>query len=159
MKFPLAINLTPLPSPPKKNTFHTFHNSLCVSVWNQHVYYIDLDSRSGLSWNIFGCMPWGKVFRKASLASLTKEHVLRLAKSVRYNIFSHLVSFSYMGERLIPGLRRKDWILRALIVLSSKREIYLARWKLMLTSDQAKDSMAGSSMSPFQPLIYIRYLE
>ena len=66
-----------------------------------------------------------------------KEHVLRLAKSARCNIFSHLVSFSYMGERLIPGLRRKDWILRALIVLSSKREIYLAKWKLMLTSDQA----------------------
>ena len=88
-----------------------------------------------------------------------KEHVLRLAKSASCNIFSHLVSFSYKGERLISGLRRKDWILRDLIVLSSKREIYLARWKLMLTSDQAKDSMAGSSMSPFQPLIYIRYLE
>ena len=93
-----------------------------------------------------------------------KEHVLRLAKSTRCNIFSHLVSFSDTGERLIPGLRRKDWILRALIVLSSKREIYLARWKLMLTSDQAKDSVkncleGGGSISPFQPLIYIRYLE
>ena len=79
-----------------------------------------------------------EILRKASLASLMKEHVLRLAKSARCNIFSHLVSFSYKGERLISGLRRKDWILRDLIVLSSKREIYLARWKLMLTSDQAK---------------------
>ena len=54
----------------------------------------------------------------------------------------------YTGERLIPGLRRKDWILRTLLLaetrlwphkVGSRGEIYSARWKLMLISDQAKD--------------------
>ena len=40
-----------------------------------------------------------------------------LAKSARSNIFSYFVSeFGYTGERLIPGLRQKDWILRALFL-------------------------------------------
>ena len=39
--------------------------------------------------------------------------------------------------------------------VSSKDEIYSARWKLRLISDQAK---GGSSMSPFQPLVYIQDL-
>ena len=54
----------------------------------------------------------------------------------------------YAGERLIPGLRRKDWILRALLLavtslwphkVGSRVEIYSARWKLMLISEQAKN--------------------
>ena len=74
-----------------------------------------------------------------------------------------------MGKRLIPGLRRYDWILRALLFavtslwphkVGSMGEIYSARWKLMLISDQAKDFLEGGSrMSPFQPLVYIRGLE
>ena len=53
-----------------------------------------------------------------------------------------------MGERLIPGLTWKDWILRALLLavtslwrhkVGSRDEIYSARWKLTLISDQAKD--------------------
>ena len=40
--------------------------------------------------------------------------------------------------------------------VSSKDEIYSARWKLRLISDQAK---GGASMSPFQPLVYIQDLE
>ena len=40
--------------------------------------------------------------------------------------------------------------------VSSKDEIYSARWKLRLISDQAK---GGGSMSPFQPLVYIQDLE
>ena len=78
-----------------------------------------------------------------------------------------------MGERLIPGLRRKDWILRALLLavtslwphkLGSRVEIYSARWKFMLISEQAKDLVkncveGGGCMSPFQPLVYIRDLE
>ena len=88
-----------------------------------------------------------KVFRNASL-SLMKEQVPRLAKSAASNIFSYFVSFAYTGERLIPGLRRKHWILRALLLaakslwlqkVGSRGQIYLARWKLMLISDQAKD--------------------
>ena len=43
-------------------------------------------------------------------------------------------------------------------------EIYSARWKFMLISDQAKDLVkncveGGVCMSPFQPLVYIRDLE
>ena len=80
---------------------------------------------------------------------------------------------SYMCERLTPGLRRKDWILQALLLavtslwphkVGSRGEIYSARWKLMLLSDQAKDVVkncfeGGGSMSPFQPMVYIRDLE
>ena len=52
-----------------------------------------------------------KVFLKVSL-SFMKEQVSRLAKSPASNIFSYFVSeFGYTGERLIPGLRQKDWIL------------------------------------------------
>ena len=88
--------------------------------------------------------------------------------------FSYFVSFSYSDERLIPGLRRKDWILRTLLLaakslwphkVGSRDEIYSARWKLMLISDQAKDVfvknclLGGGSMPPFQPLVYIQDLE
>ena len=79
----------------------------------------------------------------------------------------------YTGERLILGLRRKDWISRALLLavtslwlhkVDSRIEIYSARWKFMLISDQAKDFVkncveGGGCMSPFQPLVYIRDLE
>ena len=89
-------------------------------------------------------------------------------------VFSCFVSFSYTDERLILGLRRKDWILGALLLaakslwphkVGSRGEIYSARWKLMLISDQAKDVfvknclLGGGSMSPFQPLVYIQDLE
>ena len=110
-----------------------------------------------------------KVFPKASL-SLMKEQVSRLAKSAAPNIFSYFASFGYTGERRIPGLRRKDWKLRALSLavtslwpqkVSSRGEIYSARWKFMLISDQVKDLVkncfeGGGCMSPFQPLVYIR---
>ena len=57
-----------------------------------------------------------KVFWRASL-SLMKEQVSRLARSAASNIFSYeFVSFGYTGERLTPGLRRKDWILQALFL-------------------------------------------
>ena len=88
-----------------------------------------------------------KVFRMSSL-SLMKEQVSRLAKSAASNIFSNFLSFGYTGVRLIPSLRRKDWILRALLLavkslwphkVGSRGEIYSARWKLMLICDQAKD--------------------
>ena len=79
----------------------------------------------------------------------------------------------YTGERLIPGSRRKDWILRALLLavtslwphkVGSKDEIYSATWKLTPISDQAKDIVKncledGDCISPFQPLVYIRDLE
>ena len=71
---------------------------------------------------IVGCLrgflaALSKVFRKASL-SLMKEQFSRLAKSAASNIFWYTISsvFGYTGERLIPGLRRKDWILRALLL-------------------------------------------
>ena len=66
---------------------------------------------------------------------------------VQYLLVFRLLS-GYTGERLIPGLRRKDWVLRALLLavtslwpqkLGSRDEIYSERWKLALISDQAKD--------------------
>ena len=70
-------------------------------------------------------------------------------------------------------MRRKDWILRALFLavtslwphnVGSRDGIYSARLKLMLISDQAKLLVkkcfeGGGSVSPFQPLVYIRDLE
>ena len=91
---------------------------------------------------------------------------------VQYLLVFRLIS-GYTGERLIPGLRRKDWILRALLLavtslwphkVGSRVEIYSARWKFMLISEQAKDLVkncveGGGCMSSFQPLLYIRDLE
>ena len=47
-----------------------------------------------------------------------KEQVSRLAKSAASNMFSYFVSFGYTWrvKDMIPGLRRKDWILRALLL-------------------------------------------
>ena len=78
-----------------------------------------------------------------------------------------------MGERLIPGLTWKDWILRALLLavtslwrhkVGSRDEIYSARWKLTLISDQAQDLVRNclegeGCMSSFQRLVCIRDLE
>ena len=103
-----------------------------------------------------------KVFRRAS-SSLMKEQFSRLGKSAASNIFSYFVSFRATG--VISGLRRKDWILRALLLaitslwrqkVGSMGEIFSARWKLLLISDQAKNLVknwfeGGGSMSPFQP--------
>ena len=84
---------------------------------------------------------------------------------VQYLLVFRLIS-GYTGERLIPGLRQKDWVLRALLLTVTSLwprsgEIYSARWKLILISDQFKDLVkncfeGGGSMSPFQPLVYIR---
>ena len=84
---------------------------------------------------------------------------------VQYLLVFRLVP-GYKGERLISGLRRKDWILCALSLavtslwpqkVGSMGEIFSARWKLLLISDQDKDLVKnwfedGGSMSPFQPL-------
>ena len=83
---------------------------------------------------------------------------------LQYLLVFRLVS-GYTGERLISGLRRKDWILRALLLavtslwpqkVSSMGEFFSARWKLLLISDQAKNLVKNwfegrGSMSPFQP--------
>ena len=91
---------------------------------------------------------------------------------VQYLLVFRLI-LGYTGERLIPGLTWKDWILRSLLLavtslwhhkVGSRDEIYSARWKLTLISDQAKDLVkncleGGGCMSSFQPLVYIRDLE
>ena len=91
---------------------------------------------------------------------------------VQYLLVFRFIS-GYTGVRLIPGWRRKDWILRALLLavtslwphkVGSRVEIYSARWKFMLISDQAEDLVkncveGGGCMSPFQPLVYIKDLE
>ena len=88
-----------------------------------------------------------KFIRKAS-SSLMKEQVSRLTKSA--GLISSLIS-SHLATRVkdwSQGLRRKDWILRSLFLavtslcpqkVGSRDEIYWAKWKLMLISDQAKD--------------------
>ena len=77
--------------------------------------------------------PLSDVFQKTS-SSLMKKQVSQLAKSAASNIFLYLVSFGYMGERMNPGLRLKDWILRALLLavkspwpqkVGSRGQIYL----------------------------------
>ena len=100
-----------------------------------------------------------------------KKQVSRLAKSAASNILSYFVSFGYPGERLIPGLRRKLGITSFLLLevksfwphkVGFRGEIYSARWKLMLISDQAKDLVKNcfeGKGSPLQPLVYIQDLE
>ena len=66
---------------------------------------------------------FNKVFLKSSLIHM-KEQVSRLAKSSASNIFSYFVSFGYTGERLIPGLRRKDWILQAFSLLLAVKSLW-----------------------------------
>ena len=48
-----------------------------------------------------------------------KEQVSRLAKSAASNMVSYFVSFAYVWrvQDMIPGLRRRDWILRALLLV------------------------------------------
>ena len=77
-----------------------------------------------------------------------KEQVSRLTRSA--SPISSLTS-SHLATRVKDrsrGLRRKDWILRAVVLavtslcphkVGSRDEIYWAKWKLMLISDQAKD--------------------
>ena len=101
-----------------------------------------------------------------------QEQVSRLAKSAASNIFSYFVSFGETGERLILGWRRKDWILRAfnllLVVkslwphkLRSRGQMFSARSKFMLISDQAKElvkkCLGGGELhwSFSKPLVYI----
>ena len=86
-----------------------------------------------------------------------------LLRPISSRISSH---FGLHRWKTDPGLRRKDWILRALLLVvtslwahkvGSSVEIYSARWKFMLISDQAKDLVkncfeGGGSMSPFQQI-------
>ena len=92
-----------------------------------------------------------------------KEQVSRLTRSA--SPISSLTS-SHLATRVKDrsrGLRRKDWILRAVVLavtslcphkVGSRDEIYWAKWKLMLISDQAKDLVknfveGGGSMYSF----------
>ena len=114
MRFSLAIYLPP--PPPKKITlFRISLIFLRMSVWNQREYYTELGSCGGLPWFFFFLAALRKVSRKASWSPM-KDQVSRLAKSTASNIFSYFVSFGYTGGRLIPSLRRKDWILQALLL-------------------------------------------
>ena len=81
---------------------------------------------------------------------------------VQYLLVFRLIS-GYKGERLIPGLRRKDWILRASLLAvaslwthkeGSRGEIHWGR--LMLICDQAKDLVKSINQSTtlFKCLIF-----
>ena len=107
----------------------------------------ELSSHSGFSQRFFGCLEQSKVFRKAS-SNLMKKQVSRLTRSagpISSLISSHLATQVKDWSR---GLRRKDWILRAVVLavtslcphkVGPRDEIYWAKWKLMLIFDQAKD--------------------
>ena len=58
-----------------------------------------------------------KVFRKASLSLIPEATILATSKvcCVQYLLVFRLIS-GYTDERLILGLRQKDWILRALLL-------------------------------------------
>ena len=93
----------------------TSHNSLCMSVWNQRGYNTELGSHSGLSYSFLAAL--SKVFRTASCIKPYEGTILTSGKvcSVQYLLVFRLIS-GYTCERLIPGLRRKQWILRALLL-------------------------------------------
>ena len=172
MSLSLAIKLLP-PLPQNKMFFITSHNSLCMPVWNQRAYYTELCSHSGLSYSFFGCLEQsfpGGIVKLYERTIPTSDNVC----CVQYLLVLRLIS-GYTGERLISGLRRKDWILRAFLLavtslwpykVGSRVEVYSPRWKFILISDQAKDLVkkkvwkgGGDCMSPFQPLVHIRDLE
>ena len=111
MRFSLAFNLPyppPSPAPPKKKTLfinsHTVILSVCQFEISIEISVISIRLNSVL---VVGCP---RVFMK--------EQVSGLVKSASSNIFSHFVSFGYTWrvKDMIPGLRRKDWILRALLL-------------------------------------------
>ena len=119
MSFSVAINLPPPPAqPPTQKTFFlTSDNShrIVLNELGSHV----------------GCR------RVSFLGTLSKFFVMNYHDKVRrvqYLLVFRLIS-SYTGERLIPGMRRKDWILRALFLevslwphnVGSRDEIYSAR--------------------------------
>ena len=122
--------------------------------------------------SFFGCLeqsfPGGIINKPYETTILTSGKVCCVQCLLVFRLIS-----GYTGERLFPGLRRKDWILRTLLLavtslwphkVGSRVEIYSARWKFMLISDQAKDLVKNcvegrGCMSPFQPLVYIQDLE
>ena len=161
MSFSLAIKLLPPPLPSNKMFFITSHNSLCMSFWNQRPYWTELGSHSGLSQSFFDCL------EQSFLEGIIKPYEGTTLMSGKVCCVQYLLVFrrisGYTGVRLIPGLRRKDWILRALLLavrtlwphkVGSRVEIYSIRWwKFMLISDQAKDLVknfveGGDCMSP-----------
>ena len=94
----------------------------------------------------FGCL--GQNFPEGIIKPY-EETILTSGKvcCVQYLLVFRLIC-GYTGERVIPGLRRKEWILRALLLavtslwpdkVGCRVEIYWARWKFMLISEQAKD--------------------
>ena len=107
MSFSLVLIYLPHPLPPPKKFFSELPIILSACQFK-------ISARIRLhSVLIVGCLlkffldALSKVFLKASL-SLMKEQFSRLAKSAPFRLIS-----GYTGGRLIPGLTRKDWILRA----------------------------------------------
>ena len=104
------------PLPRKKNFFITCHNPLRVC-------RLEISARIILNSALtVGCLTLilaalSNVFRKASL-SLMKEQFCTIDWQSLLRPMSSRISyhFGHTGERLIPGLTRKDCILRALFL-------------------------------------------
>ena len=84
--------------------------------------------------------------------------LLMIGSCIQYLLY--FVSFGYMGERLIPDLRQKDWILGALLLevtnlwphkVGARGKVYSARGKLIMNSNQANDLLkcTGNFISHF----------
>ena len=111
--------------------------------WRLLVVVVKWRHRANDLFSLFGCL------EQSFPEGIIKPYegpILASAKSAASNIFLYFVSFRDTGERLIPGLRQKDWILQASLLAvtslwthkeGSKGEIHSGR--LMLISDQAKD--------------------
>ena len=114
--------------PPKKIFFITYHNSLCVC-------RLEISARIILSSVlIVGCLTiilaaLSNVFRKASL-SLMNEQFCTTGKvcCVQCLPVFRIIS-GHTGERLIPGLTRKDYILLALFLTVTR--LWLRKFKVI----------------------------
>ena len=144
--FSLAINLfPPAPPPPplRKNCFSELPIILSVCQFEISA-RIKLNSAIIVGLSFLGCL------EQSFPEGINKPYEGTILTSGKVCCVQYLLVFrlilGYTGERLIPGLRRKDWILRALLLavtslwphkVGSRVEIYSARWKFMLISDQA----------------------
>ena len=135
-----CLNLIKIPAR-FKNKNPNLHKK--AKPWRLLVVVVKWRHRANDLFSLFGCL------EQSFPEGIIKPYegpILASAKSAASNIFLYFVSFRDTGERLIPGLRQKDWILQASLLAvtslwthkeGSKGEIHSGR--LMLISDQAKD--------------------
>ena len=132
-----CLNLIKIPAR-FKNKNPNLHKK--AKPWRLLVVVVKWRHRANDLFSLFGCL------EQSFPEGIIKPYEGPILASAASNIFLYFVSFRDTGERLIPGLRQKDWILQASLLAvtslwthkeGSKGEIHSGR--LMLISDQAKD--------------------